>query len=103
MCSDCTVGGWSDSVDICADCWTYDCERETDNKYHISTHMLVQLRRPIPRMAFHDRFGHAKRAVEASLEKMSVVLELTCAQCEKAIPEKPYWCCLVCDGTFEIS
>lgn len=102
MCSDCTVGGWSNSIDLCANCWSSDCSRESDHKNHISTHMLIQFRRPVPRMEYYDRFGLAKRVVEASTKNLRQ-LELSCAICAEAIPEKPYWCCLVCDGTFSTS
>ena len=102
ICSDCTVGGWSNSIDLCSNCWSSDCSRESDHKRHISTHMLIQFRRPVPRMEYYDRFGLAMRVVEASTKRLKQS-ELSCAICEKAIPEKPYWCCLVCDGAFNIS
>ena len=103
ICSDCTAGGWSNSVDLCADCWKFDCSRESDNKRHISTHMLIQFRRAVPRLEYYSVFEGAKEVVKRSMENMSMVSGLSCAQCKKAITEKPYWCCLACDGTFCIS
>ena len=103
VCSDCTVGGWSNSIDLCGDCWSSDCSRERDNKHHISTHLLVQFRRPVFRMEHYGLFRDAKMVVEASVEKLSAVSELSCTICHKAISEKPFWCCLVCDGTLSIS
>src|SRR5258706_4728957 len=103
ICSDCTTGCWSNSVDLCADCWKFDCYRESDNKRHISTHMLIQVRRPVSQLEYYGLFEDAKRVVKASVETMSTVSELSCALCENVIPEKPYWCCLACCGTFGTS
>jgi len=100
ICRDCTVGGWSNSINLCEKCWTLDCSRESDDKHHISTHMLIQCRRPISRMEYHKLFWCAKKVVEDSVAKRS---ELSCVICENTIPEKPYWCCLDCQGTFSIS
>ena len=103
ICSDCTVGGWSNSVDLCADCWEFDCSRESDNKRHISTHMLIQFRRPVSQLEYYSLFEDAKGVVGDSVENLYMVSELPCAQCNQAITEVPYWCCLACDGTFCIS
>ena len=103
ICSNCTVGGWSNSIDLCGNCWADDCTREDDNKNHVSTHMLIQVRRPIGRMELHGVFEYGKEVVDASTEKMSMASELPCAKCEKAITEKPYWCCLGCNGALCIS
>ena len=64
--------------------------------------MLIQLRHPISRLEVHEVIEDAKRVVGASVENISTVSELSCAQCQKAIPEKPYWCCLDCIGAFGI-
>jgi len=64
--------------------------------------MLIQLRHPISRLELYEVIEDAKRVVGTSVENMSTVSELSCAQCEKAIPEKPYWCCLDCIGAFGI-
>ena len=103
ICSDCTVGGWSESVDLCANCWQSDCSREFDNRRHISTHMLIQFRRTVPQLEWYSLFEGAKEVVKRSMENMSMVSGLFCAQCKKVITEKPYWCCLACDGAFCIS
>jgi hypothetical protein len=54
-------------------------------------------------MEGYDCFQYAKKVVEASVEKQSAGFELPCSLCKKAIPEKPYWCCLGCDGALSIS
>jgi hypothetical protein len=103
VCSDCTEGGWSNSIDLCANCWSSDCSRESDHKRHVSTHTLIQFRRLVSRMEHYDCFEYAKQSIKASIAKQSEGSELSCAICKTAIPEKPYWCCLGCDGTFSIS
>ena len=103
ICGTCTVGGWSNTIDLCGKCWAEDCSRESDNKTHISTHMLIQVRRPMGRMELHGIFEYGKEVAEASMEKLSSGSELQCAKCEKAITEKPYWCCLTCNGALGIS
>jgi len=65
--------------------------------------MLIQFRHPISRLELYEVFEKAKGVVGVSVENMSTVSGLSCTQCEKAIPEKPYWCCLACNGAFGIS
>ncbi|SRR5258706_5306332 len=103
ICSHCTVGGWSNSIDLCGDCWEADCSREDDNKNHVSTHMLIQFRRPVGRLELFGIFEYGKEVAEASTERMSMESGLPCAVCKKAISEKPYWCCLTCNGALGIS
>jgi hypothetical protein len=65
--------------------------------------MLIQFRRPVSELELYGVFENAKTVVGASVETISTVSRLSCTQCEKAIHEKPYWCCLACSGAFDIS
>ena len=93
MCSDCTEGGWSESLDLCSDCWSLPCSRKEDNLQHVPAHTLVQLRQPFPRTGLSGLFEQAKSIVQTNQILWS---HFICEMCKKDIVEAPYWCCIAC-------
>ena len=106
FCIDCTDGGWSNSMDLCSNCWSSTCSREYENLHHLPAHTLLQIRQPFPGLGLSGLFEQAKMMVQSSQIERSLAVDqgadLECKVCKKAIGEKAYWCCMACDGEYNV-
>lgn len=87
-------------MDICGDCIDkqFTTFRDNDEQLnHVSSHTLLQIRRPF---ALRDQY-RARRAAESILDAHNPIQTssgILCSVCEKFIEERPYWICCVCEG-----
>ena len=102
MCSDCTEGGWSKSVDLCSNCWSSTCSRKEDNKHHFPTHILVQIRQPFPAIGLSGLFEKARSMVKNSRGGFMHRGGPECGVCQCVIVERGYWRCLTCNSEYDI-
>ncbi|KAF8650371.1 hypothetical protein AX16_005267 [Volvariella volvacea WC 439] len=83
-------GSPGESLDLCTHCMSKDVYRKLDNKYHYSSHPLLQLRRGLIPLEFQPLRAAARQYVEVHW------LPGTCHYCGKEIKSRPYWVCLEC-------
>ena len=101
ICLDCSAGRYLYTVDICSDCvdkaFTATREKGTVKLDHLPTHLLLQIRRPLPLLLQLPARERAQFAIQnippnSNAEDSEGVC---CKDCGNHV-QRPYWACCDC-------
>jgi len=104
ICLNCSAGRYADgTLDICSDCvdksFTMTRDKGAVKLNHLSTHPLLQIRRPLPLLLQLPARENAQFTIQnVSLDSNADDSErICCNDCGDHI-QRPYWACCYCSG-----
>lgn len=103
LCIECNEGTVYDTVDLCPNCINERVDRASDNKHHIPSHHLLQIRRPALLSEISQLVESGKTITDdlpgnwTDSEGESDDLG-ECTFCNTPIKARPFWCCIECAG-----
>lgn len=102
LCLICSVGRYYNTVDVCVDCvdrqFTVFRNNRKQELNHVSSHTLLQVRRPLALRDLYRTREVAKSTLDYAPGAAEEPSGITCNICKESIKERPYWSCCVCYG-----
>jgi len=100
-CIECNEGTVYDTIDLCPNCIDETVDRASDNKHHIPSHHLLQIRRPAL-LSEISQLVYSGTTITEGLPDNWTDSEAEsddlgeCTFCNTSIKARPFWCCVEC-------
>jgi hypothetical protein len=103
QCIQCNEGAVYDTVDLCPNDINESVDRASDDKHHIPSHHLLQIRRPVLPSEISQLLYSGKTVIENLADSWTDSEADSddlgeCTFCNTPINARPYWCCVECVG-----